>query len=97
MMGDNSRAATADPNEAVVELRAVSKAFPQRRSLLGRLHGPPSTVNAVRDVSLCVRAGQTVGVVGESGCGKSTLAKLLTGQHTSDTGEVYLHGNSIAC
>eukprot|EP01133_Synstelium_polycarpum_P029367 gene29367-35935_t len=39
----------------------------------------PGTVHAVNDVSIDVRRGTTIGIVGESGCGKSTLAKVMVG------------------
>lgn len=95
MTGRDPRAEAAGTNETVVELRTVSKAFRRDQSFIGRLIDPPSTTNAVRNVTLSVQAGQTVGLVGESGCGKSTLARLLTGQLIPDSGEVYLHGDPI--
>jgi peptide/nickel transport system ATP-binding protein len=45
-------------------------------------------VDAVRDVDLRVRAGETVGVVGESGSGKSTLARMIVGAEDPDAGTV---------
>lgn len=49
------------------------------------------------DVSLELRAGETLGLVGESGSGKTTLAKLLLGVHTADAGgTVELDGKPLA-
>ncbi|RJT07853.1 ABC transporter ATP-binding protein [Halococcus sp. IIIV-5B] len=80
----------------VVELRNVEKAFETTRSFLDRLLDDPSPAKAVCDVSISVRAGETVGLVGESGCGKSTLAKLVTGQLTPESGTVLLDGDPVA-
>jgi ABC-type bacteriocin/lantibiotic exporter with double-glycine peptidase domain len=46
----------------------------------------------IRDVSLCVRAGQKVALVGRTGCGKSTLARLLLGLHQPTAGEILFDG-----
>ncbi|PWK84973.1 macrolide transport system ATP-binding/permease protein [Lentzea atacamensis] len=55
-------------------IRSVSKTFAHRRVL--------------DVVSLTVRAGEKVGVVGENGSGKSTLLRLIAGQETPDDGEI---------
>jgi ABC-type glutathione transport system ATPase component len=52
-------------------------------------------LDAVRDVSLEVAAGSTLGIVGESGCGKSTLAKCLAGLLPARTGAIFWNGRDV--
>ncbi|MDP4034158.1 MAG: ATP-binding cassette domain-containing protein [Pseudorhodobacter sp.] len=56
----------------------------------------PSRFLAVADVSLQVRRGETIGIVGESGCGKSTLSRLLLGLAPTETGTVTFDGTDLA-
>jgi len=66
----------ADP--PVLEVRDVSKSF--------------GKVQALRNVSMKVYRGDVVGLLGDNGAGKSTLIKIISGNHWSDKGEVYLNG-----
>jgi oligopeptide/dipeptide ABC transporter ATP-binding protein len=50
---------------------------------------------AVNEVNLTLRAGRTLGVVGESGCGKSTLSRLLAGTLRPTSGSIELMGVNI--
>jgi len=51
------------------------------------------SVVALHDVSLGVRAGEVIGLVGDNGAGKSTLVKVLSGAHQPDTGTILLDGH----
>lgn len=53
-------------------------------------------VNAVRDVSLTVKSGEIVGIVGESGCGKSTLARLITCIEPVTCGQIFFDVREIS-
>ncbi len=70
-------------SEPLLEAENLSKRFPLRDRPLGRTGG---WIEAVQQVSLTLRAGETVGLVGESGCGKSTLAHLLCWLLTPSSG-----------
>ena len=80
-------------NPVVLEAKNLVKYFPTVSK--GLLQRSTDSVKAVDGVSVQVRAGQTLGVVGESGCGKSTLARLLMRLLTPTSGTVLLDGADI--
>ena len=64
--------ASAHPTDSLLEVSALKVHFPIRKGLLQRVVGQ---VKAVDGVSLTLRAGRTLALVGESGCGKTTVGK----------------------
>lgn len=50
---------------------------------------------ACRDISLQLRRGETLGLVGESGCGKSTFVRTIMGLHPADSGRILFKGKDI--
>lgn len=53
-------------------------------------------VRAVEEINFNLRAGETLGIVGESGCGKSTLARALAGLQPISSGAVQFEGRELS-
>ena len=67
----------------------LAKHYTVATGLLPRLLGrPPARIQAVNDVSLAIRRGETMGLIGESGCGKSTLGRAILRLHEPDSGSI---------
>ena len=62
----------------LVEMRNINVAF--------------GGVHAVREVTIDLRPGEVVGLVGGNGAGKSTLMRVLSGAHRADSGEIVIGG-----
>ena len=77
------------------DARVVVEVFNLHKHFTGRSLVPwrvPATVRAVNGISLNIREGETLGIVGESGCGKSTVARLLLGLDPVTSGDIYVEG-----
>ncbi|MBN1403326.1 MAG: ATP-binding cassette domain-containing protein, partial [Opitutales bacterium] len=66
-----------------------------RKLHLSYASGRGGKVRAVDGVSLSVKDGETLGIVGESGCGKSTLARALMGLARPDSGQIIFGGKNL--
>ena len=80
------------PPETIVEpTRAPDDVL--RVEHIAKRFGP---VTALRDVSLHLKKGKVLGLLGDNGAGKSTLIKIISGFQRQDSGEMFLHGQPYA-
>lgn len=84
--------APALEEQVILETRGLKKYFKPRGGIFSTNTG---TVKAVDDVSLKLREGEILGLVGESGCGKSTFGKMIVRLEEPTAGEVLFRGTDI--
>jgi oligopeptide transport system ATP-binding protein len=77
--------------ETVLQVRNLVKHY-ERRPLFG---GKPEVVRAVDGVSFDIRAGETLGLVGESGCGKSTAGRTIVRLEEATSGQADFDGTDL--
>ncbi len=80
------------PNQYLLEVRNLTKYFPIKQGISNRQQG---AVHAIDGVDLCIKKGETLGLVGESGCGKSTLGKTLLRLIEPTSGQIIFDGVDI--
>ncbi|GAA3759654.1 ABC transporter ATP-binding protein [Micromonospora maritima] len=80
--------------ENIIEVRDLVKHYPVTRGIVFKK--TIGHVKAVDGVSFDLKAGETLGVVGESGCGKSTLARVLMNLEKPTAGQVLYKGQDIS-
>lgn len=79
-------------SNTVLEVKKLKKYFPVTGGFLKKTIGH---VKATDDVSFTLRAGETLGLVGESGCGKSTTGRAILRLHEPTSGEVYFKNKDV--
>jgi peptide/nickel transport system ATP-binding protein len=89
----SSRRSAAQADGHLLEIADVVREYPVTAGAI--LQRKVDSVKAVSGVSLRVRAGEALGLVGESGCGKTTLGKLIVGVEKPDAGRITLAGSEI--
>ncbi len=76
----------------LLEVHHLRKCFPLKKTITGKV---TRELIAVDDVSFSLKAGETLGIVGESGCGKTTLGRAILKLHQPTAGRIFFEGQDI--
>jgi peptide/nickel transport system ATP-binding protein len=87
-----TRGFTEEKNPVILEIKNLEKHFPLEKGFFG---GVKRWLKAVDNVSLKVRKGRTLGLVGESGCGKTTLGRTILRLLEPTSGDIIYKGTNI--
>ena len=88
------RASRISSEKTVLTVKDVSKTFGGGRGLFG-FGKSAREVKAVKNVTLSLHRGETLGIVGESGSGKSTLARCIIRLMDTDSGDIAINGENV--
>ena len=80
-------------SEFILEFKNLKKYFPVYGGIFLR---QKAWIYSVDDISLEIKKGETLGLVGESGCGKTTLGRCIAGLYNLTSGDIMFHGKSIS-
>lgn len=83
-------------NTPLVEVRNLTKSFSLQSGFWSHFTTGKRVLVAVRNVSLQIYPGETLGIVGESGCGKTTLGRSILYLNPPFSGEVIFAGKNLA-
>ena len=78
----------------ILKIEDLKVYFPIKKGVLQKTVGH---VKAVDGVTLNIRRGETLGLVGESGCGKTTIGRAIVRLNTPTSGRILYDGQDILC